>query len=279
MMYALFLLALRHAWRRGSVVVWQLLAGVFFGLALEWATIRQLNAYHYGRFLIMFGNVPLPIGIAWGTILYACRIYSNAMQIPPWSRPFLDGLLALNIDLSMDAIAIRLGFWNWGQGLHFQYFGVPWANFWAWFWVVFCFSAGLRLALHLPGWSGRWLAPALAFLIGMGGVLGTNALIVFVVPPGLRLPVIVMTLLGALLVVLAVWRGSRAKRKRKPIMAAAAGPSALVPLVFHLYFLTGGLISGAAFNPPFLLFVSLLMGAIATWLHGLPLRLKNILVA
>ena len=31
----------------------------------------------------------------------------------------------------MDALAIRLGFWDWGGGLEVGYFGVPYANFWA----------------------------------------------------------------------------------------------------------------------------------------------------
>ncbi|AKB14466.1 hypothetical protein [Methanosarcina thermophila] len=46
----LFLVCLHNACQRGFWVVWQLLAGVFFGLLLEWATIQQLNAYEYGNF-------------------------------------------------------------------------------------------------------------------------------------------------------------------------------------------------------------------------------------
>src|SRR6266704_834612 len=52
-------------------------------------------------------------------------------------------LLALTIDLSMDAIAIRLGFWTWRQAG--PWFGVPLGNFYAWFIVVFGFSLLLRL--------------------------------------------------------------------------------------------------------------------------------------
>ena len=67
----LFLVCLQDAWQRGSWVVWQLLAGVLFGLLLEWATIQQLNAYEYGRFLVMLGSVPVVVGVAWGTIIIA----------------------------------------------------------------------------------------------------------------------------------------------------------------------------------------------------------------
>ena len=74
------------------------------------------------------------------------------------ARPLLDGLLALNIDLALDAVAIRLGFWDWGQGFSFQYFGVPYANFWAWFWVVTSFSLGYRILALRTDWIGQYLS-------------------------------------------------------------------------------------------------------------------------
>ena len=96
----------------------------------------------------MIGDVPLCIGVAWSCIIYSAMEFSDASSLPYWARPILDGLLALNIDLALDAVAIRLGFWSWGQGLKFQYFGVPYANFWAWVLVVFSFSLGYRLLAH-----------------------------------------------------------------------------------------------------------------------------------
>ena len=134
---ASFLLCLRHAWRAGGPAVWQLIAGVLFGVLLELATIRQLHAYRYGQFILMIFDVPLAIGLAWGNMIYAVRTFTDATSLPEWARPILDALLVLNLDLAIDVIAIRLGMWDWGQGLQSQYFGVPYANFWAWFWVVF----------------------------------------------------------------------------------------------------------------------------------------------
>jgi hypothetical protein len=183
LVYVLFFLCLGNAWREGMAEALGLLAGVLFGVLLEWATIRQLDAYQYGRFLVMLGDVPLPIGVAWGCIIYSARLFSDASSLPWLARPILDGLLALNIDLSMDAIAIRLGMWDWGLGMQAQYFGVPWANFWAWFWVVCSFSLGLRLFSRFTGRLGSWLAPLGGVLVGLAGVLGTNYLIVYVVPP------------------------------------------------------------------------------------------------
>src|SRR5512135_3615420 len=91
----------RHAARFGPARVWQLIAGVLFGLVLEWATIQQLHAYRYGRFLMM-------VGVGWGVIIYSARVFSDVSSLPEWARPLLDALLALNIDLALDAVAIRL---------------------------------------------------------------------------------------------------------------------------------------------------------------------------
>jgi len=249
----------RHAWQQGPARLAGLLAGALFGVLLELATIAQLQAYEYGGFLVMVGDVPLCIGVGWGVILYSARLASDAAALPEWARPVLDGLLALNIDLAMDAVAIRLGFWDWGFGFQGEYFGVPYPNFWAWFWVVASFSAGLRAFGRLPGALGRWLAPAGAVVVGVLGVLTTNTLIVYGVPLELRRWVVALTLLGALSLVIAV----RPRLGARPMPA----PALWVPLVLHLYFLVAGLVSGAVFEPPVLLAVSLIMLAVAARLH------------
>jgi hypothetical protein len=77
-----------------------LFAGILFGVSLELVSIRQLNVYEYGQFLIMILDVPLGIGIAWGCILYGVMEFSDAGNLPYMVRPMLDVLLALNIDLS-----------------------------------------------------------------------------------------------------------------------------------------------------------------------------------
>ena len=169
--YTQLAICLRHAWKHGAANLLRLLAGILFGVLLELATIRQLNAYQYGRFVIMVLDVPLCIGVAWGCILYSAMEFSDASSLPYWTRPVLDGLLALNIDLALDAVAIRFGFWDWGQGLRFQYFGVPFANFWAWFWVIFFFSLGYRIFASRKDWVGISVSPLLAIIVGLLGVL------------------------------------------------------------------------------------------------------------
>lgn len=252
-----FALCLRHAWQAGAPALLQLLAGVFFGVLLELATIRQLHAYSYGQFTLMVLDVPLAIGISWGNLIYSAKTFTNATNLPNWAKPILDALLVLNIDLAIDAIAIRLGMWDWGQGLQAQYFGVPYANFWAWFWVVFSFSAGFRL-LDRPGPFWKWLAPFGAMLVGLLGVLFTNALITFWIPRAYYEITVATALLGALVLVISL----------KPRLTIKPNPLAgQVSFISHGYFLLAGLISGVVFQPPILLFVGLLMFGISFYLY------------
>jgi hypothetical protein len=259
-LYGLLLLSLRHAWNDSRWLgVWRLAAGVGFGLLLEWATIQQLHAYRYGHFLIMFGDVPLAVGVGWGVIIYSARLLSDAMRLPPFLRPIMDGLLALDIDLAMDAIAIRLGMWEWGIDPTAEYFGVPYANFWAWFWVVTSFSAGYRILTFRGDTRSRWLAPAAGVGLGAVVVLSTNQLIVSYVPHSLYAVTVFGVIGSALALVLAVrpqvdWGGA-------PKLAA------IVPLTFHSFFLAAGALSGIFSEVPFLLLVSLIMGGITLTLH------------
>jgi len=255
----LLIVCLKHAWRAGPEHVIRLAAGVLFGLILEFATIWQLSAYSYGTFLLMLSNVPLAIGIGWGVIIYSAKLFSDATNLPETIRPLLDGLLALNIDLMMDAIAIRLGMWDWGLGLQFQYFGVPYANFWAWFWVVVTFSASIRwLTSHARGYW-RWLAPFGALVLGLTGVLCANTFIVYVVPRQFYELTIGFPLASTLLVVLL----HRPKFTGRP----PAPPAFWIPFGFHTYFLTAGLLSGTILDPPALLVVSITMFLISLYLH------------
>jgi hypothetical protein len=259
--YALFFLCFIHAWRSGPAVVWQLVGGVLFGILLEYGTIQELQAYSYGRFLIMLGDVPLPIGVAWGCIVYSARLFSDASNLPAWARPLLDGLLALNIDLSMDTIAIRLGFWNWAINMNSQFFGVPYANFWAWFWVVASFSAGLRLVMTWKNPLRSWLAPLGALFAGLVIVFMTNQFIydVYRLSFSLYILSIALVLGGALLLVFLLHPHVHAKPE--------SAPAIWVPLSFHAFFLVAGAVSGIYFRTPALLFVSLLMAAIGIMVH------------
>jgi hypothetical protein len=257
--YLQLLLCLSHAWKHGTACLLRLLAGVAFGVALEVGTVHQLHVYEYGRFMIMILDVPFCIGAAWGCILYSVMEFSNASSLPYWARPILDGLLALNIDLALDAIAIRLGFWDWGQGLKFQYFGVPYTNFWAWFLIVFSFSLGYRLLAHREEWVVTWLSPLLALAVGLVGILGTNIIITFEVPFAEHNAFVAVALGLALVLVITL----------RPLFYESSPPGLVfwVPFSSHLYLLFAGLISGVIFKPSLLLWMGLLMISVSCFLH------------
>ena len=262
--YIQFILCLTHAWKHDTAHLFRLFAGILFGVTLELASIRQLHAYQYGQFLIMVLNVPLCIGVAWGCILYSVMEFSDGSSLPYFTRPLLDGLLALNIDLALDAVAIRFKFWDWGQGLDFQYFGVPYANFWAWFWVIFFFSLGYRLFAKRRDWIGTWISPLAGLLIGLLGVLGTNALIAYIIPFAYHGLTIILLLAIAIVSVVAL----------HPRFYITPLPSLVfwIPFLTHTYILVAGLISGLILDPPLLLFVGIIMVIIAFYLHWHTLR-------
>lgn len=257
--YLQLTLCLRHAWKQGAANLLRLFAGIIFGVALELASIRQLHAYQYGQFLMMILDVPLCIGVAWSCILYSAMEFSDGSSLLYWTRPILDAVFALNIDLALDAVAIRLGFWDWGQGLRFQYFGVPYGNFWGWFWVIFFFSLGYRLFARRKDWLGTWISPVLGLVIGLAGVLTTNALITFVVPWKYTGLVVSSLLTAALILILAL----------RPKFYLTAVPSLVfwIPFLTHAYLLVAGLVSGVILDPPILLLIALVMFTIALYLH------------
>ena len=257
--YIQFALCLRHAMKRGFANLLKLFMGAAFGVILEIATIRQLNAYQYGQFLVMVLDVPLCIGMAWSCIIYSAMEFSDGSSLPYWTRPILDGLLALNVDLALDTIAIRFGFWDWGQGLKFQYFGVPYANFWAWFWVVASFSLGYRLLAFRKDWIGVWFPAFLGITIGLAVVMLTNALITFVIPLDYHELTIAPVLVSGLFIVAA----SRPRFYQTPVDPIAFW----IPFLSHMYLLITGLVSGVIFNPPILFLISIIMMGIAVYLH------------
>jgi hypothetical protein len=104
-----------------------------------------------------------------------------------------------------------------------------------------------------------WLSPLSALIVGLAGVLGTNAFIAFVIPFPLHGIVVAVTIIIAFVVVTIL-------RLRFHLISVSSLVFR-VPMLTHLYTLLAGLISGIILEPPFLLFVSLIMIAVAFYLH------------
>jgi hypothetical protein len=244
----------------------ELVCAGIYGLLLEWATIKQLQAYSYGQFLIMFDGAPLVIALAWACIIYTSMEFSDRIKLPEPVRPALDALLGLNIDLALDAIAIRLGMWTWGViGINDQWFGVPWGNFWAWFIVIAAYSSFIRL---LRRWRGRrvleWLYAPAAVGLSLVVLLFTNRLftnVIRYIGDGLIGPVV---LIGGGLLLIALSR---------PKVEKAGAPDWLVlavPMVNHVLMMIAGIIYGFYAQQPMLAVIGVVMIAIGLVVHLAP---------
>jgi hypothetical protein len=245
------------------LAVLELLWTGLYGFLLEWLTIRQLHAYQYGPFWLSIDGAPLAIGLAWAVIIYASMGLSNQIQLAQPARPILDALLALNLDLGLDIIAIRLGLWAWtGVGLKEQWFGVPWVNVWAWFIVVWSYSGFIRA---LRPWQarryGKWLYAPTAMGLSLIVLAATSELYTITVGKisndGLAAWLLV---LGSLALVLAARPQVLRIRKPEPFFS-------LVPFVYHAFAILSGLGSGIFARQPILGLIALGMVVAGLLIH------------
>jgi hypothetical protein len=218
---------------------------------------------NYGQFLITIDGAPLAIALGWATVIYYIMAFSDHIELPEPTRPILDGLLALSVDFGMDVIVVRLGLWVWtGVGQEQQWFGVPWANFGAWFIIVWSFSSFLR-AFRL--WKQypvrRWLYPPAAVLLSVLVLVLTSEVSRFMTGPG-ALSILVLVV-GSLVIVLA--SHPRALRITNPDTIAIG-----VPLTIHAFALFAGIRLGIFSRQPALGAVGAAMIVISVVVHLLP---------
>ena len=136
--------------------------------------MKVFSSYYYGPFPFMiFGSVPLMIVLSWGAIVYGAMRTSDHMELAWWLRPIYDGLLAITIDLALDPVAIKLGYWTWNSAFEKPYwFDIPFGNYYGWYMVVFWYSLVARLLFIFtpPAWLGAWrdvLIPGIATVLAM----------------------------------------------------------------------------------------------------------------
>jgi hypothetical protein len=262
--YIQLALCLAHALRRGTPSLVRIAFAAVLGIFLELVLLREPGTLKYGSFFLMIGDVPLCVGLAWGSVLYALIESSEASNLPRWQRPLLDGLLALNVALALDPIATRLGLWDWGLQPHAQFFGVPYAYLLAWFVAVTAFSSVFRMPSHPRAGFGVWLAGPLAALTGLIALIVVNAFMIFVVPSYYR----------ALLSLLVVACDTIYIISLQPRLDQGNVTTLVlwIPLLTLLYTLISGSISGGIFVPPGTVVVVVAMVAVLLALHWPKIR-------
>ena len=135
----------RAVYQKNRQTIFELLSAFAFGLLLEIATIYLTHSYCYSdQFLFRIFDVPIAIGLGWAVIIYSAMLLSDQYRISWQTKPVFDAFTALVLDLSMDAVAIRLGFWHWGIPFNQEWYGVPFANLFGWMAIVFTFSFIIR---------------------------------------------------------------------------------------------------------------------------------------
>ena len=270
--YVLAISCLRHAWAHGWSRLVGLVAGMIYGVLIEYGAILTFHAYVYAHFLIMiFGTVPLCIGVSWGMIIYSAMETSDRFALPWYLRPIVDALLALTIDLSMDAIAIRVGLWTWEQAG--PWFGVPLGNFYAWLIVVLGFSLLLRLGRI---WSlagpvvlvGNVAVAILAILLSVGGLITLLRPYYALIAQGVWAWLLIGVLLGGC-ALLTIWAAQHTRRDQPFDLLLVS-----VPLFFHLFSFWALLASGIYRRVPALIVISALMLVVGLLLHLWPSRIR-----
>ncbi|UCH26040.1 MAG: carotenoid biosynthesis protein [Trueperaceae bacterium] len=222
-------------------VVLELTVFIIYGLSLESIAVAA-GFYEYAPFTVEVWLVPLVIGVGWGVIGFSAMWFSDSLNMPQWSKPFLDALLALLIDLGMDTVAIRdsypfdgqnMGMWSWGLELDAQWFGVPYGNFLTWWVVVFIMSNSLRGGRYLALWFEKrwltWIYPVIALTVALpvfllllltfAGAFDYRTLLLLV---GVSIAICFVNVQGI----------------QERLTWLRDAPVFLVPLAFHLFFLT-----------------------------------------
>jgi len=266
MIYILLAITLRDAFREGFASVLELLWAICYGFLLEWIAIKQLHAYHYGHFLIMLDNAPLCIAVGWAVVIYSSMRFSNRIQLPDAVRPILDALMGLQVDLALDVIAIRLGLWTWqGVGSNQQWFGVPWANFGAWFVVIWSYSGFIRA---LRPWQSnrvrRWLYPPVAMLLSLA-VLVTAGIMYGLLPTANSGNVYALLfLLGGSLITIYGAKPTLLQDHDSDLTVT------LVPIVFHSFAIIAGIGYGIFGKQPILGVIGITVSLVGIAIHTAP---------
>ena len=260
--YVIFWLCLRHARRTGAIDaggprrgapsqewVAAMIAAIGLTLVIEILLSHQLvpsdggqvRLYEYppGSFLIQIVGVPIWVPIGWSFILYVTMRTTTLLGVPWYVAPLLDGFLALNLDLTLDPIAVHRGWWDWlpgrpGTGVDpNSYFGIPLVNFMGWFVIVASFSFFIRFFFRWRRQRGRTPAPGvLGNLMPAAVAAGAAFLVVllyqFAVAPRLTPVTTTLAWLAAAIIVVANMRRFYFDSPLERLFLA-------VPVVFHSY--------------------------------------------
>jgi putative membrane protein len=129
----MFILLIWTAANRNRIFYFFVLVAILLGLISEIIGVNTgllFGKYSYGEVLGQkFWGVPLLISINWFMIVYASGIFTRKVlvKIPNIIQVTIGASIATIFDWIMEPAAMKLGFWQWDNGI------IPVSNYVSWF--------------------------------------------------------------------------------------------------------------------------------------------------
>lgn len=127
---SLGLLLLFHTDWRPSFLVYCLVA-FLVGFGIEVAGVHTgaiFGEYSYGSVLgFKLWEVPIMIGVNWLLLTYLCGSVTDRLSVPTAVKVLVAAGLMTLLDVIIEPVAIRLGFWQWHSP------AIPTQNYIAWY--------------------------------------------------------------------------------------------------------------------------------------------------
>jgi putative membrane protein len=116
-------------------------------------TGRVFGEYAYGDILgSKVLEVPLLIGLNWSVLVFAIGDPISRLRLPVALKILASSLAMVMLDVLMEPVAVRLGFWSWEQG------SIPFQNYLAWGIVsLIFFSLFFLLPVQRQNPLARWV--------------------------------------------------------------------------------------------------------------------------
>lgn len=259
----LFILCVFHSLKRGKNYLLELIIITFYGFLLEIFGLTISSSYSYGDFTVKPLGSPIAVALGWGVIIYVSMATVDRFEVVKKVRPFLVTLLALNVDLSMEAIAHREGFWTWA-GTNGFWFGIPASNFMAWFVVVFSYS--YFIYYFRKNQKLKIFYPILCLFLSLITLIIVEIFMIFYITSNINNAFYSFLLVAILIIISFVYfmlnKGQLKKDNELDWIVISASTG------FHLFFLALLLISD--YKTPELIFVSVTMLIVGFYVHFLP---------
>ena len=156
----LFVLCMIHAIRSDHPKerLFELCCFILAAAIFEHVGVLTGNYWYDQHRIMMFGLIPLSILMIESVIMYSAMVLFEYMRMPTWTIVFFVGLLSTVQDMTIDPVyvndtyvydGIASGQWNWSIYYGPTFFGIPFFNFSAWYYMTGIYAGLLLLGRRL----------------------------------------------------------------------------------------------------------------------------------